>query len=89
MGAFYEQKIALLGYSLGDEYKVMGLAPYGNPDTYRSVFDKLYELKPGGDFEIRQENWSLLLGGVLPRRKDEAFTQQHKDLAAGTAALTV
>jgi predicted NodU family carbamoyl transferase len=83
LGAFYLQKIALLGYSLGDEYKVMGLAPYGNPDTYRDIFDKTYVLKDNGDFDIRQENLTLLLGGVLPRRKNEEFTQPHKDLAAG------
>jgi predicted NodU family carbamoyl transferase len=82
LGLFYLSKIELLGYGLGDEYKVMGLAPYGNPDTYRDIFGAMYDLKDDGDYELHPENWALLINGFMPRRKGEAFTQQHIDLAA-------
>jgi predicted NodU family carbamoyl transferase len=83
LGLFYLSKIELLGYGLGDEYKVMGLAPYGNPDTYQDIFAAMCELKDDGDYELHPENWVLLMNGFLPRRKGQEFTQQHIDFAAG------
>jgi predicted NodU family carbamoyl transferase len=83
LGNFYLEKIALLGYGLGDEYKVMGLAPYGNPDTYRAMFDGLHTLKDQGDFDIQFGNWQFVLDGFMPRRRGQEFTQQHIDLATG------
>ena len=61
----------------------MGLAPYGNPETYRNVFKGFYQLLPNGRFKINTEYFVLLnnLEGI-PREKDEPFTQVHKDLAA-------
>jgi predicted NodU family carbamoyl transferase len=78
LGGFYLSNIQLLGYGPGDEYKVMGLAPYGNPETYREMFRNLYELKPDGDFMLRQ----VTFGGLTPRRKGDDFTQAHKDFSA-------
>jgi predicted NodU family carbamoyl transferase len=78
LGGFYHANIQLLGYSLGDEYKVMGLAPYGNPDTYRDMFSELYELKPDGNFGMRR----FAANGFQPRRKGAEFTQAHMDFAA-------
>lgn len=83
LGGFYLEQISLLGYGLGDEYKVMGLAPYGNPDTYRDLFDGLYDLKDNGDFDLRTHYLSFLANGFLPRRKSQTFTQEHMDFAAG------
>lgn len=83
LGLFYELGVRLLGYELGDEYKVMGLAPYGNADRYREVFDSMYVLKEQGDFELRLQLGKFLANGFRPRRRGEEFTQQHKDLAAG------
>jgi predicted NodU family carbamoyl transferase len=78
LGGLYLANTKLLGYEFGDEYKVMGLAPYGNPETYREKFSTLYELKDGGDFTLRR----FTPGRLLPRRKGEEFTQAHKDFAA-------
>jgi carbamoyltransferase len=87
LGFFYQRTIGFLGYTRFDEYKVMGLAPYGDPEVYRSLFRDLYELRPGGDYGIA--GWSdfvarLAAAGLLDaaRRKGAPFTQLHMDFAA-------
>lgn len=84
LGIFYDKIISFLGYRQFDEYKVMGLAPYGNPERYRSSFQTLYTLLPKGDYVIHSDTdmiTSLFNLGV-PRRKGEPFTQIYKDIAA-------
>lgn len=52
LGIFYMMITQFLGFSnWGDEYKVMGLAPYGKP-TYLKHMRKLVKLKPKGKFEL-------------------------------------
>jgi carbamoyltransferase len=92
LGHFYAHIIALLGYHRFDEYKAMGLAPYGNPETYGSLFQEFYRLLPGGNFEIVDTNTSVLRlthAGIVDqaRRKGERLTQVHKDLAAALQAM--
>ncbi len=82
LGFFYKDIIAFLGYSQFDEYKVMGLAPYGNPERYRSLFQTLYTLFPNGDYVIHSDKIISLFDLGLPRRKGEPFIQMHKDIAA-------
>jgi len=81
-GIFYAMVIAYLGYGPFDEYKVMGLAPYGDPERFRYLFRKLYTLLPKGDYLIHRDRIPSLFGVVTPRRKGEPFSQTHKDLAA-------
>ena len=83
LGHFYAEAIRLLAYGLGDEYKVMGLAPYGNADTYRDLFDSLYSLGDHGDYELRSLIRAFSSTIFPPRRKGQEFTQQHMDFAAG------
>jgi len=83
LGLFYLHCIRLLGYDLGDEYKVMGLAPYGNPDSYREIFTSAYTLRDNGDFDLYNRRGLFNTMGFMPRRKGQEFTQQHKDFAAG------
>jgi predicted NodU family carbamoyl transferase len=83
LGYFYASAIRLLGYGLGDEYKVMGLAPYGNPEVYRDFFRSLYALKDNGDYSLRPMSGLLLDGGFVPRRRKQEFSQEHIDFAAG------
>jgi decarbamoylnovobiocin carbamoyltransferase/7-O-carbamoyltransferase len=90
LGWLYQRAITLLGYSIGDEYKVMGLAPYGNPATYGELFDALYTLGEDGRYELHRRTLGdhpiagiFFSNGFLPRRKGEKFTQQHMDFAAG------
>lgn len=95
LGRLYLQGTQLLGYRFGDEYKVMGLAPYGDPVTYRAAFSELYELHDCGDYIIFPDSGldpmitsSNLLApkflplGLVPRRKGEPFSQKHIDFAA-------
>jgi carbamoyltransferase len=52
LGIFYETMTQYLGFpNYGDEYKVMGLAPYGKP-TYADQVGKLVNLLPDGSFEL-------------------------------------
>lgn len=82
IGNFYTNVIGFLGYSLFDEYKVMGLAPYGDPARYRDLFRQLYTLYDDGAYAIHADRLPLLATVGLPRRTGEPFTQIHKDLAA-------
>lgn len=82
LGYLYLNVIRYLGYQMWDEYKVMGLAPYGEPAKHRSLFSSFYELLPEGDFVIHWQKLSALFELAPPRAKDELVTQTHKDLAA-------
>ncbi len=82
LGHFYVKIIAFLGYKDFDEYKVMGLAPYGNPVIYRQKFNRFYELLPDGDYTIHQDRILEMYNILQPRRRDESFTQVHMDIAA-------
>jgi carbamoyltransferase len=91
LGNFYMEVMSLLGYSRFDEYKVMGLAPYGNPERYGALFEKFYRLLPRGDYEMLggdMRMMRLVAAGLVDkaRRKGEPFTQSHKDIAAALQA---
>jgi len=52
LGIFYQAITQYLGFkNYGDEYKIMGLAPYGKP-TYVNELKKIVKLKSNGDFEL-------------------------------------
>jgi carbamoyltransferase len=87
LGQFYTATIALLGYDRFDEYKVMGLAPYGDPSVYASLFEEGCRLLPDGDYDLDPaEKWvpRLERSGLLAqmRRKGQPFARAHMDLAA-------
>ena len=96
LGMLYSSLTAFLGFKPNEgEYKVMGLAPYGDASIYLSKFKKLYNTKPLGGFEINMEyftydysNKSMFteklgeLFGFTNRLPEEPIEQHHKDLAA-------
>lgn len=89
LGNFYTNMTNMVGYDRFDEYKVMGLAPYGNPERFRALFRGLYRLEQGGHYQLNPnalpDTWSTLRnieGFNPPRRKGMAFTQAHMDYAA-------
>lgn len=82
LGSYYTRMIMLLGYFMHDEYKVMGLAPYGNPKRFRSLVKRMYTLLPEGKFTINNDYYGLFYDYIPVRRKGEPFLQEHKDLAA-------
>ncbi|MGL9621679.1 carbamoyltransferase [Bradyrhizobium sp. U531] len=83
LGLFYLETIRYLGYGLFDEYKVMGLAPYGDPARYRELFSQFYELSPNGAYRVHLDRIGpALLRNIEVRRKGMPFTQQHRDVSA-------
>ena len=96
LGMLYSAMTAFLGFKPNEgEYKVMGLAPYGNSETYLTKFKQLYTLTEDGGFEINMNyftydysnnsmfNEKLAELFELPNRlPEDTLTQQHKDLAA-------
>jgi len=95
LGLYYSAMTSFLGFRPNEgEYKVMGLASYGNPDIYYEKVSKLityvgYKLKcdmktftwDTSNKIMFNENLSHILG-VEQRLPDEELTQVHKDLAA-------
>tara|TARA_Y100001937_G_scaffold126321_1_gene195300 strand:- start:6 stop:1718 length:1713 start_codon:yes stop_codon:yes gene_type:complete len=97
LGMLYSSFTAYLGFKPNEgEYKVMGLAPYGDWTIYKDEFKKLYTLNKDGSFEINMKyftydysdthmfNYKLgELFGVPNRLPEEKLEQHHKDIAAG------
>jgi len=96
LGMLYSTFTAFLGFKPNEgEYKVMGLAPYGNPKTFSHKFREIiYPSKKGGYtlnmkmFQYDKSDEVMFTSelskhlGILPRLPEEEITQQHKDLAA-------
>ncbi len=82
LGAFYTQVIEYLGYTSHDEYKVMGLAPYGDPGKFRRLFRKAFRLLPEGKVQFNSEWYFVFMDFLQPRLKGGPFTQEHRDVAA-------
>jgi carbamoyltransferase len=97
LGLVYSAFTAYLGFKPNEgEYKVMGLAPYGDASKYSDIFDKISGWEYLGDVvtinqkyftyqtsETDMFNSKLInLVGFLPRMPEEEIEQHHKDLAA-------
>ena len=96
LGMLYSTFTAFLGFKPNEgEYKVMGLAPYGDPKKFLNKFRKLYTLTDDGGFELNMEyftfDWSDThmfneklgkLLGIPNRLPEDNLNQPHKDLAA-------
>jgi carbamoyltransferase len=82
LGYFYREVIRFLGYDMFEEYKVMGLAPYGDPSHYREIFKSFYELLPEGEFIVHLQRIPQLHAIMAPRKANEPITTLHKNIAA-------
>lgn len=81
-----------------DEYKVMGMASYGDPSRFKREFESLIKLRPDGRYRtvrtamvFKPGYCERMLGhvfGLRQRRPDDPLTQVHFDLAAGLQATT-
>jgi len=93
LGLLYSTITAYLGFSINDgEYKVMGLAPYGNT-RYVNEMNKLVHSEAKGQYELNLKYFDFLHGkrmhseaicdlfGSPPREKESNITQFHKDVA--------
>lgn len=52
LGYLYAMITKFLGFDPHDEYKVMGLAPYGDPAAYREFFRTILRVRPDGWYEV-------------------------------------
>src|ERR1700731_3762253 len=101
LGLLYAAFTAYTGFRVNSgEYKVMGLAPYGEPRYAQTILDHLVDLKPDGSFRLNQSyfdyctglsmtnaRFEALFGG--PARVPEApLSQRDMDLAASVQAVT-
>ncbi|HUL44652.1 MAG TPA: carbamoyltransferase [Bacteroidota bacterium] len=101
LGLFYSAFTYYLGFKVNSaEYKVMGLAPYGDPKYYDTIMKHLIDVKDDGSFRLNMDYFvydrALTMTGRKfarlfgqPRREQEsAMTQFHKDLAASLQKVT-
>lgn len=101
LGLLYSAFTYYTGFKVNSgEYKVMGLAPYGEPKYTQKIFDHLIDLKPDGSFRLDQSYFNYCTGltmtspkfhelfGGAPRGANEELTQHHMDLAASIQAAT-
>ncbi len=101
LGLLYSAMTYYTGFKVNSgEYKVMGLAPYGEPKYARLMLDNLIDLKDDGSFRLDQRYFNYCTGltmtnrrfdelfGAPPRRPEELLTQRHMDLAASIQAVT-
>lgn len=104
LGLFYLAATRHLGYGLGDEFRVMGMAAYGTP-IFADLFLPHFEVNDDGILEIKESayfgrNASTMTGhvsfdfhkklsSVIPRRrKKDEFKQIHFDFAASIQYVT-
>ena len=81
LGLLYEEVTAHLGFRRSsDEYKVMALASYGDPDRFGPVFRDHVRATPDGGFRVDPIDLGSL---VPPRPAGSAWTDVHADLASG------
>jgi carbamoyltransferase len=101
LGLLYSAFTYYTGFKVNSgEYKVMGLAPYGEPKYAKLILDHLIDLKPDGSFKLDLDYFDYCTGlrmtndrfhdlmGGPPRGADELLTQRHMDLAASIQAVT-
>ena len=101
LGLLYSAFTYFTGFKVNSgEYKVMGLAPYGEPKYAQAIFDHLIDLKDDGSFAMNQEYFDYCAGlrmtgpkmeplfGGPPRRPESKLTQREMDLAASVQAVT-
>ncbi len=100
LGQFYSAVTAFLGFTVqSDEYKVMGLAAYGEPVYAEDLRKKFINLRPDGFFNIDPSfiDYHLARNGIFqksttdvfgePRKKEDEVTKKHTDIAASAQAI--
>ena len=101
LGLLYAAFTYYIGFKVNSgEYKLMGLAPYGQPRYTSAILERLIDLKPDGSFHLNQEYFDYCVGlrmtngafddlfGRPPRPPEARLEQRHMDLAASVQAVT-
>ena len=101
IGLLYSAFTYYTGFKVNSgEYKVMGLAPYGEPKYAQAILDHLVDLKDDGSFWLDQSYFNYATGltmtsrkfhvlfGGPPRDPETQLTQRQMDLAASVQKVT-
>jgi carbamoyltransferase len=101
LGLLYSAFTYYCGFKVNSgEYKLMGLAPYGNPIYQELILDRLMDLKSDGSFWLDMSYFNYCQGltmtshrfhklfGGPPRKPESPLQQKHMDLAASIQAVT-
>ncbi len=101
LGLLYSAFTYFCGFKVNaGEYKLMGLAPYGQPVYYETILRHLIDLRPDGSYRLDMsyfnymhaetmtgERFAALFGGP-PRQPESPITRREMDLAASVQKLT-
>ena len=100
LGLLYSAATYYTGFKVNSgEYKVMGLAPYGEPKYAKLILDNLIDLKPDGSFRLDMSYFDYCTGftmtndrfaklfGQPVRSPDQLLTAFHMDVAASIQAV--
>jgi len=100
LGLLYSAFTYYAGFKVNSgEYKLMGLAPYGEPRFADVIRDRLIDLKPDGSFRLDLSYFDYCTGlrmtnkrfaalfGAPPRDPEAPLTQFHMDIAASIQAV--
>jgi carbamoyltransferase len=101
LGLLYSAMTYYTGFKVNSgEYKVMGLAPYGEPKYANLILEHLIDLKPDGSYKLNLEYFNYCTGltmtnekfhklfGGPPRKPEQKLTQKDMDLAASIQKVT-
>ena len=101
LGLLYSAFTYYIGFKVNSgEYKVMGLAPYGEPSYAKIILDNLIDVKEDGSFRLDQSYFNYCTGLTMtnakfdalfnapPRKPEDLLEQRHMDLAASIQAVT-
>lgn len=101
LGMLYSALTYYLGFKVNSaEYKVMGLAPYGQPDVFLPQLRELITIHADGSYQLNMKYFAYEYGltmtnpefaklfGGPPRQPEAPLLQRHKDIAAGLQKIT-
>ncbi|MFL3006674.1 MAG: carbamoyltransferase [Candidatus Neomarinimicrobiota bacterium] len=101
LGLLYSAITYYTGFRVNSgEYKVMGLAPYGEPKYKKIIYDHLINVKEDGSFKINMDYFNYAVGltmtnkkfnvlfGGLPRKPESELTQKEMDIARSVQEVT-
>lgn len=101
LGLLYSAFTYFTGFKVNSaEYKVMGLAPYGEPKYVQTIYDHLIDLKEDGSFRMNMEYFDYCAGlrmtngkfeklfGGPARQQESKLTQREMDLARSLQDVT-
>jgi len=101
LGLLYSAFTYFLGFKVNSgEYKVMGLAPYGEPNFKDIILDKLIDVKEDGSFRLNMDYFNYATGLTMTnnkfaklfnmerRKSEDKLLQIHMDMAASIQAVT-